>query len=72
MKITIESTEKLTDLGGVRVRLWEGVTEAGSKCYVFVHRIAVHRDQDAEQFDRELKEQMPPGADRVFDLRHIL
>lgn len=70
MKITIEATEKLTHMMGVAVRLWEGVTESGVKCKVFVHRIAVHNDDDSSQFDRELKEQMPPG--RVVELRHVL
>lgn len=62
MKSTIESTDKLTDMDGVQVRLWEGVTEAGTRCRVFVHRIAVRDDEDAVQFDRELVEQIPPGC----------
>lgn len=70
MEIIIEATEKLTHIDGVPVRLWEGTTEAGTKCKVFVHRIAVHNDEDASQFENELQEKMPPG--RVFDLRHIL
>jgi len=70
MKITMEATEKITRLEGVPVRLWEGVTESGIKCQVFVHRIAVHLDQDPTEFERELKEQMPPG--QVFSLRDIL
>lgn len=73
MKITITATEKLTDVGGVPVRLWHGVTESGTKCLVFVHRIAVDETENAEQFERELKEQMPPrSATRFVDLRHIL
>lgn len=70
MKISIESTEKLTKIDGVPVRLWEGKTEDGTKCKVFIHRIAVHKDDDASQFDRELHEKMLPG--RMIDLRHIL
>jgi hypothetical protein len=61
MKITIESTDKTTMLDGVHVRLWEGTTEAGVKCMVFVHRIAVHKDQDTTQFQAELTEQLPPA-----------
>jgi hypothetical protein len=70
MKIAIEATEKLTQMDGVPVRLWEGVTEQGTLCKVFVHRIAVHKSQDAETFDRELKEQVPPGVH--MSLRDIL
>ena len=70
MKITITPTEKLTELEGVRVRVWEGVTERGAKCLVFVPRIAVPTDQPNEEFERELAEQLPPA--RFIDLRHIL
>ena len=70
MKINIESTDKLTTIGGVRVRLWEGKTQAGAKCKVFVHRIAVHNDEDQSQFEKELTEQMQPG--QMVELRHIL
>jgi hypothetical protein len=70
MKVEMTATEKLTKIDGVPVRLWEGTTERGTKCKVFVHRIAVHKDDDASQFEAELREQMPPGV--AFDLRHIL
>ena len=70
MKIAIESTGKVTSIEGVPVRLWEGVTERGTKCQVFVHRIAVHESQDSSQFDQELKECLPPGT--FIPLRHIL
>jgi len=65
MRIQIEATEKITTIDGVPVRLWEGVTESGVKCKVFVHRIAVHKDDDSGQFDRELQEQMPPAAPAI-------
>ena len=70
MKMTIEATDQLTDLDGVPVRVWHGLTEGGAPCIVFVHRIAVHNDVDAEQFDRELRAEMPPG--HFVDLRKIL
>lgn len=47
MKITIESTEKVTSFHGVPVRLWDGVTENGIPCKVFVHRLAVRDGCDA-------------------------
>jgi hypothetical protein len=61
VKITIESTETLTSIDNVPVRLWEGTTEDGVRCKVFIHRIAVHKDEDAAAFETELKEQLPPG-----------
>jgi hypothetical protein len=70
MKIKIESTDKLTKIDGVPVRLWEGETESGTKCKVFIHRIAVHNDADATQFEKELKEQLQPG--RMVHLRQII
>lgn len=70
MQITMTATDKLTHIDDVPVRLWEGETNLGTKCKIFVHRIAVHKGEDADQFEKELKEQMPPG--QVFDLRHIL
>jgi len=61
MRITIEATGLLTELDGVECRLWEGVTDQGTPCKVFVHRVAVHEDQDASAFDVELAEKLPPG-----------
>lgn len=70
MQIAIESTDQLTTMDGVPVRVWDGVTAGGVKCKVFVHRIAVHKDADASQFDQELQEQLAPG--RHFPLSMII
>lgn len=72
MKVTIESTQDVTDIDGVPVRLWEGVTESGVKCKVFVHRLGVHNDDDAGQFERELSERELPGTSRVVPLSAIM
>ncbi len=61
MKLTITATDQLTKFDEVPVRVWEGITEDGVKCKVFVHRIAVHNDEDASAFERNLKERLPPG-----------
>lgn len=72
MQITITSTPNLTTIDGVPVRLWEGVTERGVKCKVFVHRVAVHESEDSRQFDEELKAMAAPGADlRGANLRGV-
>jgi len=70
VEITIKSTEKLTDINGVPVRLWEGVAKSGIKCKVFIHRIAVHKDEDVALFKKELEEQTQPG--QYISLRDIL
>lgn len=62
MRIQIEPTEIMTELDGVPVRVWNGITEAGTQCFVFVHRIAVSSDQNQEAFEAELKAQAPPGG----------
>lgn len=61
MEIIITATDKTTTIDGVPVRLWEGVTAKGIPCKVFVHRLAVHDDDDSSQFEAELTEQMPPS-----------
>jgi len=71
MRITIESTEKITELDGVKVRVWDGVTEKGIHCKVFVHRLAVRDMQDTTQFEQELKE-MPEPKSQPLPLRMVL
>lgn len=65
MKITLQSTTQLVTIvrNGVEVpaRVWEGETESGVKCHALITRIAVHKDDDASQFERELKECEPPS-----------
>lgn len=70
MQITIESTDQVTRIGQVPVRVWNGVTEDGTPCKVFVHRLAVRDDQDTERFVRQLTEQLPPG--RFLSLSQIM
>jgi len=67
MKIEISSTEILTTIDGMRLRLWEGVTNHGVKCKVFVHKIAVHKDDDASEFKMELD-----AGDMPFQLEELL
>lgn len=70
MKITMESTDQVTHLDGVPVRVWNGQTGAGTEVVVFVHRLAVPEWADNSPFERELQECLPPG--RVVDLRNVL
>jgi hypothetical protein len=70
MKLTIESTPHTTAIDGVPVRVWNGTSEFGVPCKVFVHRIAVALEEDQAQFDLELLSKLEPG--RFIDLRQIL
>jgi hypothetical protein len=71
VKITIESTDTLTLLEGRRVRLWEGVTEAGAKVWVFVALISVDADEDTAELDAELIEMFRTEAARFIPFEEI-
>jgi len=66
MKVTLESTTKIVELNvngqTVPARVWEGRTAHGIRCHAYITRIAVHEDDDATEFDRELLEQRKPSA----------
>ena len=57
MKILMESTEHVVTVDGVECRVWNAVTENNTQCFVFVHRIAVAKDEDAAEFS-ELRERV--------------
>ena len=61
MRIMIESTNCTTFIDGIESRVWEGTTENNVRCIVFVRRIAVERMEDHAEFDRELRETLPPA-----------
>jgi len=68
MKITIESTTKCVllmieapfHMGPVPARIWEGTTSTGIPIHAFITRIAVDKEADCAQFDRELSECRSP------------
>lgn len=61
MKVKIESTTKIVHLNGVPARIWEGETESGIPVHCYVTRIAVQKNLDASEFEKELKECAPPS-----------
>jgi hypothetical protein len=61
MKVTLESTDQIVDINGVPARVWEGTTAAGIPCHALITRIAVHKNDDATEFERELQETRPPS-----------
>ena len=77
MQVTLHPTTKVVEIviGGVLVpaRIWEGQTGTGIKCHAYITRIAVHQDDDAEEFELELTEQRAPTTNVVaIPLRLIL
>lgn len=73
MKVTLESTTKVVHVDGVPARIWEGQTESGIAVHAFITRIAVHKDADASQFERELQECRAPSPDvQAYPARIIL
>lgn len=63
MRVTLESTTKKVRLNGVPARIWEGKTDSGIPCHAYITRIAVERDQDSAEFDRELEEHKSPSLE---------
>ena len=73
MKVTLESTTKIVELNGVPARIWEGQTDSGIAVHAYVTLIAVHKDDDASQFERELQEcRAPSPAARAIDPRLVI
>jgi hypothetical protein len=74
MIVHLESTDKIVHLNGVPARVWEGHTETGIACHALITRIAVHKDLDASQFERELQECRPvsPEVNGVYPTRMVL
>lgn len=67
MNVVLHNTTKIVELktatGTVPARVWEGETDTGVPVIAFITRIAVERDQDAAEFERELQEMTPPSPD---------
>ncbi len=77
MKVTLESTTKLVTLvingQSVPARLWQGETASGVPCHAFITRIAVDKNENATEFEKDLKETVAPRAEfEVYPLRLVL
>lgn len=60
MTITIKPTGNFVNCNGTHCRVWEGRTDQGVPCLVYVPRIRVSHDVDSAAFDRELIATLPP------------
>jgi hypothetical protein len=73
MKVILESTDKIVHLNGVPARVWQGRTDDGVECHAFITRIAVDKDADVTQFERELQSHEPPRPElTVYPMRVVL
>lgn len=76
MRITIEPTSKIVELNGVPARIWEGRTEDGADCMVFVTRVAVSEGYPPsvhQKFQDALKETRAPSPEaQAYPLRLVL
>jgi hypothetical protein len=63
VKIRIQSTTKIVKVNGVPARIWEGETENGIPVHCYVTRIAVKKDADASEFEKDLQEHSAPSPE---------
>lgn len=63
MKIEIEATDQIVNMGGTLCRMWTGTTDKGTPCLVFVSCVAIPADSPEDlvsKFQAELKELPAP------------
>ncbi len=73
MQLILSPTTKIVTVNGVPCRVWEGISNTGIECHAFMCRVMVDKDSDTSEFEKELKEQMPPSVDvSAIPLRLIL
>lgn len=61
MELQLKATDQIATCEGTHCRVWEGVTERGVRCNVFVHHLAVQNNHDCNQLEQELHECLPIG-----------
>jgi hypothetical protein len=71
MQITIQPTKDVTVIDGVRVRAWEGLTDKGILCVVYVRAISVSGDKPSDDFERELL-RIPNPQEEIVSLDEVL
>ena len=63
MNINVHHTPIVCQLDGVECRVWEGVTEHGTHCNLFVHR--VQAGVNHAEFEAELSEHVAPQQNTI-------
>lgn len=79
MKAIVESTTQIVELDALdhrivqKARVWKGTTEGGIDFEMVVIRVAVSKNADAAEFERDLQEtHAPPAEPSAFSLRMVL
>jgi hypothetical protein len=60
VKLVIEKTETLMPINGSLARVWKGQTESGVQVVCFISRIAIEKNKDLTEFEKELRPCEPP------------
>jgi len=60
VRLSISTTDKIVSLDGVQCREWDGVTDTGVRCTVYVHRVAAKEEADQGVFEDDLCPMDPP------------
>jgi hypothetical protein len=71
MKMTIESTDMITEIAGVSCRIWRGVTEEGIRCDLAIPLIRVREEADRSEFEAELRSLPAPRDATVVSMRQV-
>lgn len=58
MKIQMEPSEHIVLLDGVECRVWNAVTERGTQCFLFIHRIGLRSDETTDPDDQREFDEM--------------
>jgi hypothetical protein len=75
MNVTLQPTDRMTNLNGVPARVWEGTTGKGVPIFCLITRVGVREDHDYSELEQELEEQRAPCSTEVANfipLRMIL
>lgn len=59
MTLTLEQTDRIVMVNGVRARVWEGTTGRGVKVFALVTRIGIHDSDNSSELEAELMEMRP-------------
>jgi len=59
VKALVESTKEIITMDGVPVRVWNGITENGTRFELYVHRLG-HPPGTESEFQAEFEERAKP------------
>ncbi len=72
MRLIIEATGTIERVNGVDARVWKGRTENGIEIICWIPLVAVSKETDRGEFDRELSEVKAERQLVSFDMRMVI